>query len=459
MTKLSTVIGIDLTVVSACAFALLLWGNVRLSHPGVLYVVFHVAVFSLRAIAVSKGAVTYFDATEAECAKALAMADVALVCATLGWLVAARRSETATPPQPVEARELRMQVIIPVALIAFPYGVYSMLKFTNLPGSIPSDSFATNTYETFSVTWPGLVLTILIYRLGFRVWLLTPMAVYLVIMSLQGQSRFRVVLPLILLTLIYLDRKKRRWPRLPVTAALIAAFLLFFPLKTIGHDLQAGIPPGKIAARVGDSFFTPFRGDSEGQAILDQLALSVSLADQRQRVFWGRPYLNVLVLPVPRRIWPEKPGLAEHIKELQTRSQRIGTSGAVTTMVGDFYLNFRWFGVVFLSFFLAYLSGRLFTHAYRRPYSSVARFMWLVIAASSIQIARDGLISIPVFLLIQGFPYSFIAVVHLLGPQRRELDDTESPPVNSAYGSDHDSSSRHQRLVDHQRAGTGSFFR
>lgn len=415
--NLEQAIGIDALVVLACGLVILRSGHARFTHPGILYLFFHISVFSLRALAISNGSETFLGATPQECARALNLADLALASATVGWLSSVRRMKNPNRSgSPNATREIRLKTIVIVGIFTVPYGLYTLLRFAYVPGFTGDDSLATSSYETFSMTWPGLVLSMLIFRLGFRWQLMVPMFGYLGLMAIQGESRFRVVLPLILLMGIYLDRRGMKWPRLPFVAAMLAAFLMFFPLKTIGQDIQANVPVGAIAHNVQKSFFSPLQGDSDGQRILDQAALSESLASQRSLTFYGKPYLNVLVLPIPRLMWPEKPGLADHLAELQTMSQPIGQVGSVTTMVGDFYINFRLPGVIVLSFILAFASGRLFSRAYARPSTSILRFTYLVIAAATVQIARDNPISIAVFVLVHGLPYVAVVALTIMGP-------------------------------------------
>jgi cellobiose-specific phosphotransferase system component IIC len=55
----------------------------------------------------------------------------------------------------------------------------------------------------------------------------------------------------------------------------------------------------------------------------------------------------------------------------------------------------------------------------RRRHNSLARFLYLVAAASMIQVFRDGLISVFVFTLIGAMPMMFVVCLHLLLPPVR----------------------------------------
>ncbi len=428
--NLGDALAIDLVVVIGCVLALVLKGGLRLSHPGVLYLAFHLLVFSFRANAVRVGAPAFLNASEAEFVRALLLSDVFLVSLTAGML-----SVRVREPPPVVADQskhlgavtkadhepevrygswaaLKDRYVLRVVYVAMPIGLLTFARFAFIPGVDRSDSVAATAYATLPLTWPGLLLVILIYRYGFRLMLMAPMSLYLTIMAVQGYGRFRLVLPLILLGLIWLDRRDQRWPRLWMVTLFAGLALIFFPLKDVGSQVQAGIPYSEVEAEILNSFSGSLSGQSDDQTILDQLAITVSLAEAHGGHFWGRPYLSLLTLPVPRVLWPEKPGLADHIAEISTPYRPLSTIGGVTTMVGDLYLNFWLFGITIVAFVLGRWGVRAYHAAYRRPFLSVQRLAYLLLVASLVQFARDGLLSIPVFLLVQNLPLMVIIFLH-----------------------------------------------
>ena len=126
----------------------------------------------------------------------------------------------------------------------------------------------------------------------------------------------------------------------------------------------------------------------------------------------------MLTVAVPRQWWPEKPGLADFEREISSPGRPIALDGMVVTMLGEFYVNFWYLGVIVLSFALAYGTGRLFQAAYRRGYLTIARFAYLMIACNLIEIYRDGLISLFVFVVINMMPLTVIVLLHFLFPSR-----------------------------------------
>jgi hypothetical protein len=111
----------------------------------------------------------------------------------------------------------------------------------------------------------------------------------------------------------------------------------------------------------------------------------------------------------------------------------MAANGMVVTMMGEFYVNFSYAGVVVLCFLVAYLSGLSFHAAYQRGYFTLAHFTYLLIACNFIQVFRDGLISLFVFPIINMMPVAAIVLLHLLQSAGREAGFRKpilnSPPV------------------------------
>jgi hypothetical protein len=91
----------------------------------------------------------------------------------------------------------------------------------------------------------------------------------------------------------------------------------------------------------------------------------------------------------------------------------------VPTLIGDGYLNFGYLGVIAVPFAVAYLYGWGYFRAFRRSHYSVARFLYLLALAISIQVYRDGVPSIITFTLINAAPMMVVVGLHWLFPRRQ----------------------------------------
>lgn len=432
--SLSSAVYVDVLAVICCVVLLLLRGDLRFSHPAVIYLAFHVLVLSTRAWAILNGAPGFLNASDHEISRALNVADLALVSITFGWLSSRRGSPDPTshadsgPWLPFSDRRLWV-----VSGIAFPIGLFSFLTHARIPGADTPRSDVTTAYQTLAVTWPGLILIVLIYRYGFRWYFSLPLVGYLGLISVQGFGRYRLILPAILLLQIWLDRRGRKWPTMWMLGLLAALAMVFFPLKAVGDLVQQGGSMSAVADEVKTSTSDTLSGRGSDQTILDHLAITLDLTDEHGTLFWGRPYMALFTLPIPRQLWPDKPGLADHIAELSNGSRPLDKIGGVTTLPGDIYLNFGYLGVAIGMFVIGRVSGNAFTWAYKSPFGSIERLAYLLVFASVIQIARDGLISMPVFLLVHQLPLALLVALHLrVGWHPETAQRFGAPPLTLA---------------------------
>jgi len=127
----------------------------------------------------------------------------------------------------------------------------------------------------------------------------------------------------------------------------------------------------------------------------------------------------LVTLPIPHQWWPEKPGLADYLKDISKPWRPMGELGMITTFLGESYVNFGYVGVVLIPLLFAYLLGRLHFRAYRSHYFTVQRLSYLLIACNLIQIYRDGLVSIVVFTWVNMMPLMLIVLLHYILPAVR----------------------------------------
>jgi oligosaccharide repeat unit polymerase len=419
-------------VLVVCTVLLLRYGRLAHSHPAISYLFFHAITVTSRLLAILAGAETIFASwggifepvTEAEIGRAVFLADVVLLIMTVAWVRASivdAKKPHLDIAQPVT---LSLRHIWRVVVIAFPIGVVALALIGSVPmiekPEIDLGEWRESSWLLITTTWAGLALLALIYWYGFRWWLISPMAIYIFLMMIQGFHRFRAVIPLILLLQIYLDRKQKRWPPLIATIPIIAAILLFYPMKTIGRMAQEGATIGEITQSSSEIISDVISGQNGDQMVLDQFACSLTLIDRADKFYYGTTYLALVTSPIPRQWWPDKPGLADYMKEFSTPSRPMFEMGMVMTFIGEFYLNFGYLGILVLSYLTAYCLARAYFHSYRSNHFSVLRFTYLMIACNFIQVYRDGLMSLFVFTVINMMPLTVIVILHYIWPLRKK---------------------------------------
>lgn len=429
---------VDVVAVVGCIALLLRYGRLSHSHPGTIYLFFHVYTFTARLFGLLFGAETLFSeylgffepVTHGEIVRAALLGDLALVVMTVAWIKASgddlkklRRSPAA---QAEGEPNLSLRYIWIVVAVAFPLGVIGLLAFANVPGlaaireALGPGEWQTSNYFFIMQVWAGLALLALIYWYGFRWWLMLPVSAYLLIMAYQGYHRFRVIIPALLLIQIFLDRRKLRWPPLPLAAVLVALMLIYFPLKGIGRMAQEGESVDENVMTSTQAVNQALAAKAPDQFFLDEFACALSLTDDAGRHYYGSTYLALVTLPVPRQWWPEKPGLADYISDISKPWRPMGEMGMIVTFLGESYVNFGHAGIVIIPMLLAYILGRVYFRAYRSHYFSIARLAYLLVACNLVQVYRDGLVSIVIFTWINMMPLMAIVALHYVLPWRRK---------------------------------------
>jgi hypothetical protein len=433
--SLEFVLIVDLLIVTACAFVLARQPNLRLFHPGMVYLLFHTVVFSYRGWAVLVGAHTLFSNWQApgivpirieEIAYALFTADFGLVGMTIGMVAAGRVIQKEDHFPPPNAHPISARAVHWVSGIAIPVGIFGLIAAGAVPQLVAyrleAGIWEASSWPMAIMSWTGLGLLILVYWYGFRLRLMVPLAAYLMIIGLQGYHRFRLIIPVLFLIEIYLDRKRRRWPPLWMAAGTAAMILVFFPLKTIGQlSQQEFTRTTDIVDAAVNEMGLALSGRADDQMILDEYATVISLVDDFGHHYWGTTYWPLLVLPVPRAWWPDKPSLAQYELDISTPMRPIAQSGMVSTIFGESYANFGIFGVFAVPLILMYYLTRMYAKAYLYTYASVYRFTYIVIACNLIQVFRDGLISLVVFTVVNMMPLVAVIVLSLLWNRRRAV--------------------------------------
>lgn len=449
MSELEVAFYLDLLVLISCTALLLRYGRLSHSHPAAIYLFFHVYTFTLRLLGVQLGALTLFATwgsrfqavTYSELARAALLADIAFVAITVACIKASRyslkkdakealaRSEQLSEgSESAGARTLSLRHIWRVVVIFFPIGIVGLIFLTYLPGTDPTTTdlgeWQSSSWIGITQTWAGLVLIGLIYWYGFRWALMVPMASYLMIMSFQGYHRFRVIIPVILLVQIYLDRKNLKWPSLRIATLLIAAILLFYPLKSIGVMVQHGASFDDILNVSTQITGQALGGGSDDQQFMDQFASALTLADENGKLYYGGTYVPLISVAIPRQWWPDKPGLADYLRDISRPWRPMAETGMITTILGESYVNFGGVGILLVPFLFAYWLSRAYFRAYRNrnSYFTIARFAYLLIACNLIQVYRDGIQSIIIYTWVNMMPLMVVVTLHFFFPLKAQAD-------------------------------------
>jgi len=416
------------------AVVFLLGSRLSFWHPATTYLLFHAYSFSARGWQLFDGASPMYADNAAfdvirpeEFQRALLLADLALVAFAAAAYFAHRRFEQAAH-QPVERRLLNGAAILTIAVLCLPVGFYVFL--TSKAGGVAANAFTETNYYQVMAMWPIGCLGLLIYLRGFRWYLLLPTALYLALVAVQGYHRFMLVLPLLFLASYYLQARRQRWPGPAILCGAVLVFLVLPRLKSIGQAVQTG-DFGEAVQLVGDSFrSTKGLEGSSSEQFLDQFAGALTMTDDYGKVYYGSTYLAIVTLPVPRSLWPAKPGLGDHTIEISTARRQYDREGRIITYIGESYLNFRYLGVLLVPGLLGFFLTQWCLRATSGPLHRFEGYLYTVFAMAYIQLFRDGLLSIFVFTVVHNMPMLFAWILHAIpGFAQRVIDPPPGHPL------------------------------
>lgn len=377
--------------------------------PDFIYLFFHIYAFSSRLWMLASGApplyweqLAYRPVEMHEIMRAILLADAALIIFCFGYRLADKKSV-----QVGRVRSMRRDIVVRVSTVFLPIGVI----FLGLSKGGGANFGEAMQFAQIGAMWPAAVLCLCLYRFGFRWYLVALLLIYLMLVGMQGYHRFMVAMPLYFCLALYLLREKKRWPGISVSVTSVLFLLLFPQLKYIGSAVSEGNME-VVGSRISQAFFLEEGDGSTSSTFLDQYAGALTLADDYGEIHYGSSYLAVLTLPIPRAIWPGKPGLGDHIIVMATDERPYDKEGRIITYIGESYLNFWYVGVFVIPALLGFWLGRLYRVSIMHGLGSLRMYVYLVVMMSLIQVYRDGLVSFVMFVLVQNIPMLAVVILH-----------------------------------------------
>ncbi len=415
--------------------------NLTFWHPLTVYLFFHTYSFTWRVIQLIAGAVPMYGNSRTqetihpeEFERAIMLADVALLCFAIGSAFAQSYFRWRVK-FPRIRREIKPRIIYGICAFCLPVGLV-VLVIAKTGTAETSQILATSGYLTLMSLWPMSCLIALVLVKGFRVITVIPICAYLVVVGLQGYHRYMMVLPILCLSAIYLQQKGKRWPTYVMMIIGLCMVAIFPKLKHIGRAVNAG-DYGDAASLFASAFYSPsdrhseFEKEFTSEEFLDQFAGALTLIDYSGTVYKGSTYLALVTLPVPRSLWPNKPGLADFLGDISTSERAYDKEGRIVTYIGESYANFRYPGVVLIPLLLGFgLSYWCFV-ATTGPWLRLNRYLYIMAFMAFIQLFRDSLLSLPLFSVIHNLPALFILAAHLFVGRKLLVQDSPSASLEN----------------------------
>ena len=421
---------IDITVLVMCTWILFKFGRLSIYHPATTYLVFHLFSFTFRLISINAGSAfflggqtDYFTEIESpEIVRAALLADVGFIAMTLAWWWEAHRKIELKPLSTVVLLDENVMKV--VLFITIPLGIWGIITQLYIPGLGKSKSdfgeWSSSSYIQNTQNWLVLSYLIIIFKYGFRKPFLVIVGIGLFILALQGQHRYRVLIPCIFLLFLYLHRQQKTWLSWRFITLILVGVVIFLPMKYVGKLIQQGATLDDLVEFASEYQESLGIGANADFSFLDMYASILTLVDQSGGYFYGSTYFTLLLAPIPRQFWMEKPSLMQWMLDISTPSRNLKELGAIATIYGESYANFGYVGVVIIPFLFAKYAARWYYKVINTDPQSVNLFAYLYFSAILIQIYRDGLNAIFIFLSIYNIPGFFIYIFSILKRKKND---------------------------------------
>jgi oligosaccharide repeat unit polymerase len=419
---------IDSTVLLTSSWLLFRYGKISLYHPATTYLIFHFFAFTSRLIFLTNGAAfflgqqpDYFTEIENhEIFRASLLADLGFISMTIAWLFEAHRKPSSnTSKSAIILDENTLKVVL---FFTIPIGIWGIFSQLYIPGIgktlLNFDGWEKSTYIINAQNWLVLSYLVVVFKYGFNKSYLTIILICIFILGLQGELRYRVLVPCIFLLFLYLHRQQKRWLSPRFVMMILVGIMLFLPMKYVGKLIQQGASAEDLIEFASEYRESLSVGANADFSFLDMYASTLTLIDQHEGFYYGSTYLTVFLTPIPRQFWKEKPSTAQWITDVSTPSRNLKELGSIATIYGEAYANFGYLGIIFIPFLFAKFSSRWYFKVLNTHPQSANLYLYLYFAAIIVQVYRDGLISVVIFISAYNIPGFCIYILSILKQKR-----------------------------------------
>jgi oligosaccharide repeat unit polymerase len=218
-----------------------------------------------------------------------------------------------------------------------------------------------------------------------RKWLVVAFIALLLVYTTIG-FRFRILI-LVLAPIVYhYLRVKRRPGALKVFAAAFAVILLIGAIGLTRTAFRSSSSVDIGAVSVGSS-----SESFEGDLSIYQPFLAIIQSFPREHDYlWGSSYAYLLVQPIPRSLWSDKPEAPIRAVVQATLGSDAATSGVAYPNVGEFYANFGAVGLIAGMWVFGLLARISYEYLSRHENNDWARVLYAVIFPFLVQVISRG---------------------------------------------------------------------
>jgi hypothetical protein len=281
------------------------------------------------------------------------------------------------------------------------YSIYWTLDFMQTEESFSEQDMrtgarvmtATNGYF-YAAGWMLATIVAVIAYLGrFKLWAFAPFLAFAAFRFAAGQ-RGAVVAALVMMALLYMYDKRRKWPTFAVVLAIIPAVLAFDAIQAdrglalreaFGFEIS-DVDRRRYAVVREERFL-----ETMDLGMLEMVEfLTWSVPEKTGSYDYFVSNLQVLTEPIPRALWPDKPSGAP-IKMFDLYSHAVTVNG-VMSVPGMGWMYWGYPGVIIWAAVFALIYGSAYKAFALSRHSNVAVIAYMIFLSTAVVAFRDGLI-------------------------------------------------------------------
>ncbi len=238
----------------------------------------------------------------------------------------------------------------------------------------------------------------------FRWWSYWPLLLYAFYRTYMGHARWTLVVILLSLLLLFLWIHGRKWLKIKTLVFFLPILLLWFSvLGDYRYALKNTILGYEMTEKWLEQRTWAEKLDTADFANFDYLAYVVSVVPEETYTFtYGTQYLKLLTEPIPRILWKDKP-VGSPI-QFFSLNEYGNFAGRTVSLVGDGWMSGGWFGVFITVAIVGFLLGRFHRWFWQNQDNVFRVLLYILALPLTIQLYRDGNISIFKFMLFTLFP-------------------------------------------------------
>ena len=382
-------------------------------HPTTFYLMFHGIVFVVRPVFAwyyGYGGLMYramhFTPTLQDKVEALICANLALVAFVAVSLLLIREPLVFMQNSfDINQRSQLMKRFLVVALLfgaIAAYSTYWVLDYSQSGEAFSDIDYrtgaramrATNGYFFAAGLMLASIVAIIAFLGRFTLWSMAPFVVFALYRFATGQ-RGAVVTAAVMMALLYMYDRRKKWPTL---AVVLAALVIAPVFNSIRSDRGAGLRES-IGYELAEGDVRQTTPQEEEEAPLETMDLG--MMEMVEFVTWSIPEksgsydyflgnLQIFTEPIPRALWPEKP-IGQPIKLFDMYSHAVTING-VMSVPGMGWVYWGYPGVVIWAAVFALIYGSGYKAFARGSQSNLAVIGYVIFLSTAVISYRDGLL-------------------------------------------------------------------